>query len=433
MFLPIMFLFGFIPLDTDAQILKKIVKKVEAKAKERGEQKADVTIDKGLDKAEQTLDKSTNDAAGGFGKKQKKSKQKEEIDKANSLATKEGNELSEISDDTMILNINTDYDFVSGNKTIFSDQFIKGNIGDFPAFWNTNGSGEIVTFNDSPIRYLKIPDNTLTYPETNKSLPENFTIEFDLLYPTGNNRPPISFGFSEHSDPAKNGLKGKKMFYFLIQSSTDKINFNNSIYSKNDNLKEFPFSKFENQIISVAISVNKSRVRLYLNQVKIFDLPKALEPNVLLRNNFHFRASPIIPAKQAFYISNIRIAESGIDLRSQLLAKGKTSTTAIHFEVNSSVVKSQSTGAIREIAMVMQNNSELRIRVVGHTDSDGEKDSNLQLSQSRADAIKKVLITYFKIDGARIEAVGEGENEPVNGNETEEQKFQNRRVEFIKI
>ena len=47
------------------------------------------------------------------------------------------------------------FDFVPGDKVVFYDDFSQGNIGDFPAAWNTNGSGEVVTTNLFPGRWLK--------------------------------------------------------------------------------------------------------------------------------------------------------------------------------------------------------------------------------------------------------------------------------------
>lgn len=413
-----------LPENGQTQVLKRLGKKIEQKANQRANQKTDAAIDKGLDQVEQTADKKKKAAAENNEKESKEAKE----NKAATNTTQSDNE------NRNKLLINTDFDFVPGDKTIFSEKFSTDNIGDFPASWNTNGSGEVVTFNDQTTRWLKIPDNTLTYPELNKKiLPENFTIEFDLLFPGDDKRPPITFGFSENTDPVKDGLNGKKMFYFVIEASTDHINYNNSIYSSNENSKNFSFSKFEKQVIPVSINVNKSRIRLYLNQDKIFDLPRAFEPADLLRKNFHFRASPIIPAKEAFYISNVRIAESGVDLRSQLMKNGRASTTAIHFGINSVTILPNSSGAIREIVKAMEANADLKIKIVGHTDTDGEADQNLILSRKRADAVKQIMVSNFGIDGLRIETEGKGETEPLTENKTAEEKFENRRVEFIKI
>lgn len=79
--------------------------------------------------------------------------------------------------------------------------------------------------------------------------------------------------------------------------------------------------------------------------------------------------------------------------------------------------------------VVLSRDPSMTITIRGHTDSDGPDDYNLQLSQERADAVG----AYFAGAGIaqeRITAVGVGESEPVESNDTEEGRARNRRVEF---
>jgi hypothetical protein len=75
----------------------------------------------------------------------------------------------------------------------------------------------------------------------------------------------------------------------------------------------------------------------------------------------------------------------------------------------------------------------LRLTIEGHTDSDGEEAANLDLSQRRAESVRKYLMENGKIDGARLEAQGYGESKPIDANTTPEGKANNRRVELAKI
>ena len=70
------------------------------------------------------------------------------------------------------------------------------------------------------------------------------------------------------------------------------------------------------------------------------------------------------------------------------------------------------------------------IRVEGHTDSDGGETYNLDLSQSRAEAVVDHLVTRG-IDRARLDPAGFGKRRPVADNDSEEGKSRNRRVEFL--
>jgi len=82
---------------------------------------------------------------------------------------------------------------------------------------------------------------------------------------------------------------------------------------------------------------------------------------------------------------------------------------------------------------VLNENPDVRIRIDGHTDSDGDDAKNLDLSKRRAASVKNMLVSDFSVAAARIETNGLGETKPVAQNSTSEGKAQNRRVEFIKL
>jgi OmpA-OmpF porin, OOP family len=132
-------------------------------------------------------------------------------------------------------------------------------------------------------------------------------------------------------------------------------------------------------------------------------------------------------------VSNIRIAAGAPDIRNKLLTEGKIISYGIYFDVNKDEVKPQSYGSLKEIATVLNENSSVRIKVVGHTDADGTDEANLNLSQRRAAAVKNELVKTFGIEASRIETDGKGEMQPVAANDTPSNKALNRRVEFIKL
>ena len=75
------------------------------------------------------------------------------------------------------------FDFVPGEKVVAMDDFSQDAVGDFPDKWNTDGSGEIVTISGKTGRWLKLTRGGFFTPEFIKELPDNFTLEFDLLVP----------------------------------------------------------------------------------------------------------------------------------------------------------------------------------------------------------------------------------------------------------
>jgi outer membrane protein OmpA-like peptidoglycan-associated protein len=81
---------------------------------------------------------------------------------------------------------------------------------------------------------------------------------------------------------------------------------------------------------------------------------------------------------------------------------------------------------------MMNAHPELKFEVSGHTDSDGNDASNLNLSTERAIVVKNKLIS-LGISGDRLTTKGYGETNPISDNTTAEGKANNRRVEFLKI
>jgi outer membrane protein OmpA-like peptidoglycan-associated protein len=135
----------------------------------------------------------------------------------------------------------------------------------------------------------------------------------------------------------------------------------------------------------------------------------------------------------AALVSNIRIAIGAPDMRNKLLTEGKLISYGIYFDVNKDVVKPESYGTLKEIAGVLNENPDVKVMIIGHTDSDGSDAGNLDLSKRRSTAVKNELVKSFGIDAARIETDGSGESKPVAPNDTPSNKALNRRVEFIKL
>ena len=329
--------------------------------------------------------------------------------------------------------ISSKYDFIAGEKVIFFDDFTGDNIGDFPVQWNTTGSGEVVTNNIADGKWFNITNGrgatTLDEPI---DLPENYTIEFDAIKtkdPKNNNNSGFSFSILSTTKP-------KDLIYGLARPGEAAIRFgfeyNNSyIAYDNDNTtpdlsgreespKLLPEKKYR-----ISIWVQKERIRLYVGEEKVFDVPKAMSKK--------FKYNMIRFDRGIAMISNVRIATGLPDMRSKLITEGKLVSYGIYFDVNKDIVKPESAGTLKMIADVLNENPTVRIKIVGHTDSDGDDASNLDLSKRRGAAVKNALVSVYGIDASRIETDGKGEKEPVAPNDSAVNKARNRRVEFIKL
>ncbi len=336
------------------------------------------------------------------------------------------------------------FDFITGDKVLVYDDFSKDAIGDFPENWNTNSAGETVTVSGETGHWLTIDKRGVFKPEDINNLPDNFTLEFDLIYSSDNSIPFLQMLFLS----AGNGRDGKQPL---------NVEFNyNKRSGVNMGIQPIPRDKggistiytyaagekmIDNQIhfenngatkIKVSIWRQKQRLRVYFDQNKVFDLPRAFASGETY-NTVLFQTWSDFINQDKYLISNIKLAVGEPDTRNKLINEGKFSTTGILFDVNSAVIKPESYGSLKDIADVLKDNAGIHVKIIGHTDSDGDATLNLALSKKRADAVKSALISEFAIDASRLETDGKGASDPVAPNSTSEGKAQNRRVEFVKL
>lgn len=116
----------------------------------------------------------------------------------------------------------------------------------------------------------------------------------------------------------------------------------------------------------------------------------------------------------------------------ELKNTGHTAVYGIYFDTGKSDIKPESEQAIGEIAKLLKKEMNLKLYVVGHTDNVGTLESNMKLSQARAEAVVQALVKNQGIAAARLKSFGNGPYAPVASNDTEEGRAKNRRVELVK-
>ena len=121
-------------------------------------------------------------------------------------------------------------------------------------------------------------------------------------------------------------------------------------------------------------------------------------------------------------------ASFGNDLK----AKGHVAVEGIFFDTGKSVVKPESTPALKEVAKLLGADPSLKLWVVGHTDAVGAIEANMKLSQARAEAVVAALTTSHGIAAARLRGHGVGPLAPVASNDSDDGRAKNRRVELVK-
>jgi outer membrane protein OmpA-like peptidoglycan-associated protein len=325
------------------------------------------------------------------------------------------------------------YDFVPGEKLILFDDFSQDAVGDFPALWTANAPGEINTLNIAPGHWLNLNSTDGNYFLLKRiDFPKNFIIEFDMVPKKTGGRIAaglLLYGENAPKEMDNNAHPGNGG----IMISIEKENWNTWGYKTGESgliTGSSTVNPVEAEKVNhVIIWVQNRRVRIYHKSAKVLDMPTNMYDGTTL-NRLCFRLSR--GASCGSYISNVRITDASPDMRSKLLTEGKLVSYGIYFDVNKDEVKPESYGTIKSIADVLVENASLRIKIVGHTDADGNDAANMDLSKRRAASVKNELVKTFGIDAARMETDGKGESQPISSNDTPANKSLNRRVEFIR-
>jgi len=407
-------------LDIRRAVRNKVINKVN--------NNIDQSIDKQLNKAEEAIIDSIN-------KKNESDTGEKATEESTGQAAKEnvstnsGQDAPKSGQES--LKTYSKYDFIPGEKVIFFDDFSQTEIGDFPVSWNTNGSGEVITTNLFPGKWLQIKDQGFYIPETTGDFPDNFTVEFDCITATSADKSGIDMGFyiisGNMKDPTEGGaipgVAGNKISFGEYSASF--TNYSDGSYMISGSRD----TKFEiNTEYRFSFWVQKQRLRIYLNETKVFDIPKGM-PEGFKYNILRFE----LGGETSPFISNFRVAAGLPDMRNKLITEGKLVTYGIYFDVNSDKVKPESFGTLKGIAAVLSENPTVKVKIFGHTDSDGNDAANLDLSKRRAASVKNELSKNFAIDASRMETDGKGESQPIAPNDNLTNKALNRRVEFIKL
>lgn len=400
-----------------------IGRKIENKVNSRVNNKIDRGIDKGLDEIEK----------GIKGEKKPDEKPKTE---SKTPASGSGDDVKnkgkEPGSDNPSLQSFSKYDFVPGDKVLLYEDFSQDAVGDFPALWTTNKSGEINTLNIAGGNWLNLNATEGNWWFLKPiEFPQNFIVEFDVVPKKAGGRYAVGVAlygensFKEMSDPnsCKTGLVVAVSKYGWetegLKAGQQKISGTSSLSPVK-----------EEKVNHVIIWVQNRRVRIYHAGEKVLDMPTNLyEGSKFTRLAFSLYRG----ASCSSYVSNIKITSAAPDIRNKLLTEGKLVTYGIYFDVNKDIVKPESYGTLKEISKILNEVPDVKVKIVGHTDADGQDATNLDLSKRRAASVKNELVKNFGVNGDRLLTDGFGESQPIAPNDTPANKALNRRVEFIKM
>lgn len=400
----------------NAQILKKLKDKVNS------------TVDKTIDK---TLEKKESGKSGSSGEAPAPASDPASGD-SRPKATNSGSSLK----------VYSKFDFVPGKTIVYFDNFEKDNLGETPLGWNTSKSAETVQIEGLEGKWLRLGNNYASHISRNKkqSWGNSFTVEFDLLMKkTDESSGTYSYIYLLNSNgklvtdenllgEVYDEMKNATTLFFRLelgQAAADNYGHQFAVY-QNGNKKsssdgeKIPYT--ENVPVHFSLCVQGKRFRAWINNKKLYDL-NAVDDNAM-PNQLAF----YIRDNSEYYLSNIRIAKDVPDTRAEF-NQGKIVSNLL-FYTGTANLKPESMGALLDLSKVIAE-ATAPVKIVGHTDSDGDDAANLKLSQQRAEAVKNILVKEYGLDESKFTTEGRGETQPVADNKTAEGKAQNRRVEFI--
>jgi len=151
-------------------------------------------------------------------------------------------------------------------------------------------------------------------------------------------------------------------------------------------------------------------------------------------------ASVVVSENNKEIYAQLIVAELGaienkmVDAAAMAKGLGETGHIAlygIYFDTDKAVIKPESRPTLEQIAKLLAGQPQLNVFIVGHTDSQGTFDYNLDLSRRRAEAIAQELVKSYRIAQPRLRTAGVGLLAPVGPNATDAGRALNRRVELV--
>ncbi len=408
-------LFSFLLLSPQAhgQLLKRIKQEVKNRAENRAVSEAGNATDKALDKAK--------DEATGAAKK------KGDTEAASPAETAENS--SSTNKSKSVKADYRSYDFVTGDRIIFQPDLSEETDAELPArFILKKGNAEIQSHEGEKILHLNAGGYVTVTPlmDNDSYLPEQFTLEFDMMYenPREDYFDQVNDFTVKFYEAGDENYDGYGLGEFTIHSNEATIlgkHGTGQNKAGNDVIKALQTNDTWHHI---ALYFRKNIAKAYIGATR-----------VSATNNFPAGAAKLAfrtDGRYGYKIKNVRLAAGGDDKYNKIVTDGKFITHGILFDVNKSTIKPESMGTLNEIAKLMKEHTDLKFEIDGHTDSDGDADANMKLSEGRANAVKAKLVE-MGIDDSRLTTKGWGETKPIDNNSTAEGKANNRRVEFVKI
>ncbi len=264
--------------------------------------------------------------------------------------------------------------------------------------------------------------------------------DFDIYK---SHRQQINWSEPKNIGPLVNGSGSE--YYFTIDSESSQLFYARSDDTDIENLDLHTFPvPMEAQPTAVAklkgSLINSQTKKPFTGIVSVIDMDKGVEvaPKFLRPDgSFDFELINkrnyllIIQGEDFFRIEELFFMDGDVEMHRETdPIESKIAFASLEFENGKADILPSMHADLDKLANFLIDHPDFSLNISGHTDSQGSEDSNLRLSQARADAIKAYLIYEFRIDGSRITVTGFGSAKPLVEEISDHNRKLNRRVEF---
>jgi chemotaxis protein MotB len=191
-------------------------------------------------------------------------------------------------------------------------------------------------------------------------------------------------------------------------------------------IKEDKLNSIQVELAKKAVDLDKAKADLYQREQRLKELQDILsKKDSTVRALRNAVADALLGFKDKGMTVTLRNGKVYVSLEEQLL-----------FGTGSAVVDKKGVDALKQLATVLEKNSDINILIEGHTDNvplkgEGYMKDNWDLSVNRATSVVRILTSNSKINPKRLTAAGRSEYVPIEEGNSKEARQKNRRIEII--
>ncbi|MDW7680941.1 MAG: OmpA family protein, partial [bacterium] len=224
-------------------------------------------------------------------------------------------------------------------------------------------------------------------------------------------------------------LDAEKSLQKIAETANLVASFDNGTDNTTNEIIEY-VSTYQDSVARLSQDLNQYDVAFYLQGARIAELEQQLGSQATEKSKLAEQIANLAKTREQF--ANVERLFSSKEAR--VLREGNDiiiRLVGLNFPSDKATIEQKSFALLTKTRKAIDSFPACSVSVLGYTDSYGGDVQNLQLSQERAEAVKKYILADSKIVATQIEAIGYGESKPIATNETVAGRAANRRVDVV--